>query len=161
MKRLASLGLNIDVCLKRLFSQTPAPQSAPAPAAPVVVSAGTPSTPPVAVTPSPAPIVLSPPPTTRSAPLPAVAEPAPEARPTSTWRAVGIAGASVGAAALIVATVLGVTVQASQTAGATKAQTTPIESQVKSINARAISADTLFGVGGVLAGAGLGLALAF
>jgi hypothetical protein len=79
----------------------------------------------------------------------------------STARTAGIVGAAVGGVALVVAITLGASAASATTNAKTREPTTAIQSQVSSIDGLAAGANVLFGVGGVLAAAGAGVAIAF
>jgi hypothetical protein len=151
-------------------SSTPATQ--PAAAKPPETKAAPPT--PVSVAPPPAeshastpaspPAVerqvnLTPPPA-----LPTHAVSTAATRPALVQRKIGYVAVAVGGAALVAATILGVTVQ-SEGAGLNKAPvmrtTTQANSQLSSLDSREYAADTLFAIGGLLAAGGVALAVVF
>jgi hypothetical protein len=130
----------------------PSPQPKPAEAR---------ASPPPAPPPAPKPAVASPP--SAPAPLPVVEAPKKPKPPSPKWVAPVAWGAiGVGAAALLVATVLGVVAHNNTAALRTSVEPGPsIQSQVNAINATNNGANALFGVGGALAAAGAGIRIAF
>ncbi len=109
-----------------------------------------------------APVSLSP---TRAETHPAWSEASTDAaqpaRPTlSPGRAAGVASIVVGGLALATAVALGVSASDDTMTAETKTPTEPLQTQLSSIRGRAIGADALFGIGGVLAAVGIGLTVA-
>jgi hypothetical protein len=90
-------------------------------------------------------------------------KPKPPRRPSPAWVAPVAWGAiGVGAAALIVATALGVVAHNNTVALRTSVEPGPsIQSQVNAINATNHGANALFAIGGVCAAAGIGIRVAF
>jgi TolB-like protein len=75
-------------------------------------------------------------------------------------RGLGIGATVVGGLALVAAAVLGVVAHNDTTAARARA-TAPLQTEINSINTMALSSDALFGAGGAVAAAGVGLTVAF
>jgi TolB-like protein len=75
-------------------------------------------------------------------------------------RGLGIAATVVGGLTLVAGAVLAVVAHSDTTAARTKA-TAPLSSELNTINTLAVSSDALFGAGGAVAAAGVGLTVAF
>jgi len=97
-----------------------------------------------------------------SLPAAAVAAPLVKGHAMSAGRAVGIGAAVLGVVALAVGTGLGVMAsQQDAHVRTTKQPGSAVAEQVNSANGQALGADVLFGVGGALGAAGVGLVVAF